>query len=83
MFKGEISLPGYWNGPEMIRDPWREGTNTTGRPGAERYVEVLKACIERIRQAELPVRVGTAGLTSSLNWSDWRTWQSWWDPSVN
>lgn len=79
MFFGEISLLGYWNKPEMIRDPRREGSNTTGRQGAKAYVEVLQASLERLKGANSPIKAGTAGLTSSLNWSNWRTWQSWWE----
>ena len=82
-FFGEISLMGYWNNPELLRDPTRESTNRTGRIGAQRLIDVIAATHHRLHQSGLKeVRLGTPGVTNALQWSNWRTWQSWWEPMV-
>jgi len=83
-FFGEISLMGYWNDPELMRDPTRESTNRTGRIGAQRLIDVIAGTHRRIQQSDLKdVRLGTPGVTNALQWSNWRTWRSWWEPMIN
>ena len=84
MIQGEISLlGGNWTSPQIVRDPTREGTNTTGTYGASYYVDVLEATCDRVHRDGVRAMVGSAGLTCSLNWTNWRTWRSWWEQMID
>jgi len=82
-FFGEISLMGYWNTPAILRDPTREGTNCNGREAARRLVKVVEASAARLEKVGLEARLGTPGLTDSLQWADWRTWRTWWELMID